>query len=126
LQYFKDLLSEHQRQLEEERVAREELEAAKQAKKDQKKRKSTAAKGEDDDVEMAEAGGEKKKSTKKRKKDAESDVEADKVRGRLDVFCVCTLDSDAANPMTTAACAKDPQDRHETEADNHAQDSKGR
>jgi hypothetical protein len=86
LQYFKDLLANHQRQVEdeerqaeEERLAREEQEAAKQAKKEQKKRKSTAGKGEDDDVEMAEAGGEKKKSTKKRKKDAESDVEADKV-----------------------------------------------
>lgn len=94
LQYFKSLLADHQRAIQQEAEEREaaaaekaalkaEKEAAKEAAKEEKKkkkRKSVAA--ETEDVEMADAddGGKKPKSAKKRKKDAESDAEGEKVR----------------------------------------------
>lgn len=80
LQHFKNILSEHQRLLEEEIRAQEELAAEKEAKKEKKKRKSIAAKGDDEDEGAEEAGGEKRKSAKKRKKEMESEGETDKVR----------------------------------------------
>lgn len=85
LQYFKNLLAEHQRAVQqeaEEREAEAARKAAQKAEKEaraaekKKKRKSTA----DTDVEMADAEEEDKKSkSKKRKKEAESDAEEEKV-----------------------------------------------
>ncbi|KAL1990268.1 hypothetical protein VTN49DRAFT_6107 [Thermomyces lanuginosus] len=84
LQYFKNLLAEHQRAVQqeaEEREAEAARKAAQKAEKEaraaekKKKRKSTA----DTDVEMADAEEEDKKSkSKKRKKEAESDAEEEK------------------------------------------------
>lgn len=88
LQYFKDLLADHQRAIQQEAEDREAKEAAKaaaKAEKEQKKkkRKSAEVAEEPEDVEMAEAGEEEgkkaTKATKKRKKDAESEAEAEKV-----------------------------------------------
>ncbi|KAJ9272331.1 hypothetical protein DTO212C5_1516 [Paecilomyces variotii] len=87
LQYFKDLLADHQRAIQQEAEDREAKEAAKaaaKAEKEQKKkkRKSAEVAEEPEDVEMAEAGEEEgkkaTKATKKRKKDAESEAEAEK------------------------------------------------
>lgn len=77
LQYFKDLLVNHEQALQ----ADAEEKAAKQEKK--AKRKSTAAE-EVEDVEMEDAdenveASTKKKQSKKRKKDVESDGETEKV-----------------------------------------------
>ncbi|KAL1958020.1 hypothetical protein VTO42DRAFT_5232 [Malbranchea cinnamomea] len=78
LQYFKDLLADHQRLVEEEMRAAQERAAAKEAKRAKSKRKSTAAKDEDEDIDMAASGEEAPKSAKKRKKDVESDGESEK------------------------------------------------
>lgn len=102
LQYFKNLLADHQRAIQQEIEEREaaaaekaaqkaQKEAAKKEEKDKKKkRKSVAA--ESEDVEMADAddGDKKPKSAKKRKKDAESDAEGEKVSysGFLPTFTV--------------------------------------
>ncbi|KAH8701055.1 hypothetical protein BGW36DRAFT_357686 [Talaromyces proteolyticus] len=85
LNYFKSLLADHQRAVQQELDEREaaaaekaalkaQKEAAKEEKK--KKRKSVAA---ENDVEMGDAeDGKKAKATKKRKKDVESDGEVEK------------------------------------------------
>ncbi|KKZ65044.1 hypothetical protein EMCG_09067 [[Emmonsia] crescens] len=77
LQYFKDMLADHQRALEQDQEEREAREAAKTAKQDKKKRKSMDVADEQED-DATDAGTEKRKSTKKRKKDIESDAESDK------------------------------------------------
>ncbi|EED16099.1 PWWP domain protein [Talaromyces stipitatus ATCC 10500] len=94
LQYFKNLLADHQRAIQQEAEEREAVaaekaalkaqkEAAKEAReaaKEEKKKKRKSVAAETEDVEMADADeGEKKpKSTKKRKKDAGSDAEDEK------------------------------------------------
>ncbi|OAX80271.1 hypothetical protein ACJ72_05395 [Emergomyces africanus] len=76
LQYFKDMLADHQRALEQDQQEREARAAAKAAKEDKKKRKSMdVADGQED--ETGDAGAEKRKTTKKRKKNVESDAESD-------------------------------------------------
>ncbi|PYH46633.1 PWWP domain protein [Aspergillus saccharolyticus JOP 1030-1] len=83
LQYFKELLVDHQRALEQETEEKEAQAAAKAAAKAAKEAKKSKRKSmdvvEDDDVEMEDADEEehKPKSSKKRKKDAEADVTAD-------------------------------------------------
>jgi hypothetical protein len=83
LDYFKDILSKHEKAMQEDAEEKAAAEAKKQAKKEKAtKRKSTAA-DESDDVEMEDVGedGEgaaKKKPSKKRKKDADSDGETEK------------------------------------------------
>lgn len=97
LQYFKNLLAEHQRAVQQEFADREAAaaekaalkaqkeaqkearkEAAKEKEEKKKKRKSTAAEGDAETARAAD-GGKKAKATKKRKKDNESDAEGDKV-----------------------------------------------
>lgn len=82
LQYFKNLLADHQSALQQEIEEAEAQEAAKAAAKAEKAKKGKRkSKGADTDVEMEDAEDSKKaKSTKKRKKDGETDGEADKVR----------------------------------------------
>ncbi|KAG5300977.1 PWWP domain-containing protein [Histoplasma ohiense] len=77
LQYFKDMLADHQRALEQDQEEREARAAAKAAKQEKKKRKSIDVADEQED-EAADVETEKRKSTKKRKKDVESDAESDK------------------------------------------------
>ncbi|EEP76678.1 conserved hypothetical protein [Uncinocarpus reesii 1704] len=81
-QYFKDLLADHQRALQEDEEAREEKA---KAKREKKKRKSMDVADELEDEEMADESAAKPKATKKRKKDLESEGESDKVirAGRL-------------------------------------------
>lgn len=88
LQYFKNLLAEHQRAIQQEAEEREAaatekaaLKAQKEAAKEEKKKKRKSIVTETEDVEMADAvdGDKKAKSTKKRKKDVGSDVEDEKV-----------------------------------------------
>lgn len=96
LQYFKDLLAEHQRAVQQEAEEREAKAAAKAAAKTQKeekkkRRKSATAAEEAEDIEMDEADHEdheKPKSAKKRKKEAESDAEEEKV-SKIDRFGLC-------------------------------------
>jgi hypothetical protein len=82
LSYFKDMLLDHQKAMQEDQELREQREAAKAAKAGKKKRKSDAA---DDDVDMEDANAgeevETKKSSKKRKKDIESEGDEEKVGG---------------------------------------------
>ena len=83
LQYFKNLLSDHQAALQQEVEEREAEEAAKAAAKAEKetKKDKRKSKGAETDVDMEDAeAGKKSKVTKKRKKDAEPDVEPEKVR----------------------------------------------
>ncbi|PGG97023.1 hypothetical protein GX51_07522 [Blastomyces parvus] len=77
LQYFKDMLADHQRALEQDQEEREARAAAKAAKQEKKKRKSMDV-ADDQEEEAADTGAEKRKSTKKRKKDVETDAESDK------------------------------------------------
>jgi hypothetical protein len=79
LQYFKDMLAEHQRAMQEDLEEREARAAAKAAKEEKKKRKSMEVADDQEDEEMAEVGEEKRKSAKKRKKEVESDGESEKV-----------------------------------------------
>jgi hypothetical protein len=79
LQYFKDMLADHQKAMQEDQELREQREAAKAAKASKKKRKSEAA---DEDVDMEDADAEEaenKKSSKKRKKEVESEGDEEKV-----------------------------------------------
>jgi hypothetical protein len=80
LSYFKDMLLDHQKAMQEDQELREQREAAKAAKAGKKKRKSDAA---DNDVDMEDANAdeevETKKSSKKRKKDIESEADEEKV-----------------------------------------------
>lgn len=75
LQYFKNILADHQAALEHEIQEREAQEEAKAAAKAEKKGKRKS-KGADADVDVED---DKKKGAKKRKKDADTDGEADKV-----------------------------------------------
>lgn len=96
LQYFKSLLADHQRAIQQEAEEREaaaaekaalkaEKEAAKEAAKEEKKKKRKSVAAETEDVEMADAEeGDKKAKPKKRKKEAGSDVEDEKV-GKLPI-----------------------------------------
>jgi len=89
LQYFKDLLAQHEVDMREEAAAAEAAAEEKAAKAEKKKsaKKSKATVSDDDtemmdddaDPEAEEEGAKKPKSTKKRKKDAESDGEGGKV-----------------------------------------------
>ncbi|KAK2758630.1 hypothetical protein FQN54_003320 [Arachnomyces sp. PD_36] len=82
LQYFKNMLADHQRALDEDQEAREALAAEKAAKAEKKKRKSTEVVEEDEDEDMGgteEGKGRKKpQSAKKRRKAAESEEENEK------------------------------------------------
>ncbi|KAI1907211.1 hypothetical protein LOZ12_005788 [Ophidiomyces ophidiicola] len=76
LAYFKEILADHQRALQQDA----EIRSAAKAKPGRKKRKSVEVldEPEDDDQEMMDVDIEKSKSTKKRKKDIESEIESDK------------------------------------------------
>lgn len=81
LKYFKDLLADHQRAMEQEEEEREAQAAAKAAAKAEKEAKKNKRKSmeiiDDEDVDMEDAGegAKKSKSSKKRKKDAETEGE---------------------------------------------------
>ncbi|KAJ5124585.1 uncharacterized protein N7515_008410 [Penicillium bovifimosum] len=82
LQYFKDLLNDHQAAIEQEEAELEAQEAEKAAAKAAKETKKgkRKSKGAETDVEMEDADDSKKAKapSKKRKKEAETDAEADK------------------------------------------------
>ncbi|KAH1581051.1 hypothetical protein KXX17_001380 [Aspergillus fumigatus] len=84
LQYFKELLADHQRALQQELEEQEAQQAAKEAAKAEREAKKNKRKSMDivddlEDIDMEDAGEPKKpKSSKKRKKDAETDGEAEK------------------------------------------------
>ncbi|OCL02347.1 hypothetical protein AOQ84DRAFT_382766 [Glonium stellatum] len=85
LQWFKDMLVEHEKALVKDMEEKAAEDAKKQSKKDKTRRKSNAVDDEDDaEIEMDDVGedGEaplkKTKATKKRKKDADSDGETEK------------------------------------------------
>ena len=83
LQYFKDMLAEHESAIKQDRKEKAEKEAKKNAKKDPNRRKSKDKAAEEDDYDMDdvedEEGELKSKGGKKRKKDVESEGEAIKV-----------------------------------------------
>jgi hypothetical protein len=84
LQYFKELLADHQRALQQELEEQEAQQAAKEAAKAERAAKKNKRKSmdivDDLDIDMEDADEPKKpKSSKKRKKDAETDGEAEKV-----------------------------------------------
>ncbi|KAF7116265.1 hypothetical protein CNMCM5793_004341 [Aspergillus hiratsukae] len=84
LQYFKDLLADHQRALQQELEEQEAQQAAKDAAKAEREAKKNKRKSMDivddlEDIDMEDADEPKKaKTSKKRKKDAETDGEAEK------------------------------------------------
>jgi hypothetical protein len=84
LQYFKELLADHQRALQQELEEQEAQQAAKEAAKAERAAKKNKRKSMDivddlEDIDMEDADEPKKpKSSKKRKKDAETDGEAEK------------------------------------------------
>lgn len=78
LDYYRNLLQEHEKAVQEDQDAYEAREAAKAAKAEKKKRKSEAA-DEDVDMDGSDEGAKAKKSNKKRKKEDESEGESDKV-----------------------------------------------
>lgn len=93
LQYFKDMLADHQRAIEQELEEREAEAAAKAAAKAErdakkKKRKSMDVGEEPDDFEMEDVDDEEKKTkaSKKRKKDADTDADTDKVRLSCSIY----------------------------------------
>lgn len=93
LEYFKQLLMDHEKAMmedAEERAAKEAEKAEKVAKKAKRKSKG----GEDEDVEMEDAAGSsdstsKKSSAKKRKKDADAEADGEKVSVRCLLFHEC-------------------------------------
>jgi hypothetical protein len=78
LDYYRNLLEDHEKGLkeaEEAAAAAEEARVAAEAEKKAKKEQKKKSKDADGDVEMEDADGEKKKPTKKRKKeDGETDT----------------------------------------------------
>ncbi|RHZ72627.1 hypothetical protein CDV55_107711 [Aspergillus turcosus] len=84
LQYFKDLLADHQRALQQELEEQEAQQAAKEAAKAEREAKKNKRKSMDivddlEDIDLEDADEPKKaKTSKKRKKDAETDGEAEK------------------------------------------------
>jgi len=88
LQFFKDMLVDHAKALQEDEELRKAKASEKAAKAEKKKRKSSAAAAADDeDAEMDDVDvdvAETKKSSKKRKKEADTDDE-DKVSALLSV-----------------------------------------
>lgn len=101
LQYFKELLADHQRALQQELEEQEAQQAAKEAAKAEREAKKNKRKSMDivddlEDIDMEDAGEPKKpKSSKKRKKDAETDGEAEKVNYDSPILVVTfTLSSD--------------------------------
>ena len=86
LQWFKDMLAEHEKALVKDMEEKKADEAKKQSKKDKPRRKSNTVDEDGDvDMEMEDTGEEgdaplkKAKATKKRKKDVDSDGETEKV-----------------------------------------------
>ena len=86
LQWFKDMLVEHEKALVKDMEEKAADDVKKQSKKDKTRRKSNAVDEADDvDMEMEDTGEEgdaplkKAKATKKRKKDIDSDGETEKV-----------------------------------------------
>jgi hypothetical protein len=74
LQYFKDMLNEHDKRLQEEQERLLEEEEQRQAKKE-KKAKAKEVVDDDGDVDMADSDAPpKKKSSNKRKKEADEDT----------------------------------------------------
>lgn len=85
LAYFKEMLADHQRAMQEDAEVRAEREAKKQ-KKNKRKSNDAAEDGEDVDMEEAgdveeEEGPDSKPKSKKRKKGLESEGETEKVCG---------------------------------------------
>jgi len=82
LEFFKDMLEEHERGRQEEERRRMDIEEAKAAKKEEKAKKAL---DDDGDIDMEDAETtEKKKASKKRKKStAEAEAEEPKVRYSL-------------------------------------------
>lgn len=91
LEYFKELIRDYEKILQEDKENQEKVAQEKQDKKDKKAKRQSKGKDTvedaEDDVEMEDApeeapngdGAQPKKATKKRKKDAESEGEAPKV-----------------------------------------------
>lgn len=83
LAYFKEMLVDHQRFIEEEEEAKAEREAKKASKAKRKSVDASAAAdnevGDADETDVDEDAGETKPKTKKRKKDADSDGDIEKV-----------------------------------------------
>lgn len=105
LQYFKDLLADHQRALQQELEEQEAQQAAKEAAKAEREAKKNKRKSMDivddlEDIDMEDADEPKKaKTSKKRKKDAETDGEAEKVNcdSPLILFSLSVLRSRRTN-----------------------------
>ncbi|KAF2662820.1 hypothetical protein K491DRAFT_3413 [Lophiostoma macrostomum CBS 122681] len=128
LDYFKGVLNQHEKELQDWAEEKAAAEAKKQEKKEKAtKRKSTAAE-DSEDVEMEDVGedGEgatKKKASKKRKKDAESDGEPDKPaktpKTKLKLNNKAPKDASAAKPKKEpkAKKAKAKSESAEAEAE---------
>lgn len=112
LAYFKEMLADHQRALQEDAELRAERGAKKQKKG---KRKSTDAAEDGDDIDMEDAeeldaendGADTKPKSKKRKKSLDSDGEGDKVRSLRLSSCSfsCLSYTDMVKPAKTPKTA---------------------
>ena len=80
LAYFKEMLVDHQRAIQEDQEAQAEREAKKASKAKRKSMDSSAQAVEVVDMEIDEEVGDAKPKSKKRKKDIESDAGDEKVR----------------------------------------------
>lgn len=85
LQYFKNLLNDHQAAIDQEEAEKAEAEAEKAAAKSAKdsKKGKRKSKGAETDVEMEDADDSKKSKASKKRKNTETDAEADKVGVRF-------------------------------------------
>lgn len=80
LAYFKEMLVDHQRAIQEDQEAQAEREAKKASKAKRKSMDTTAQAAEVDDMDVDEEVGDAKPKSKKRKKDLDSDAGDEKVR----------------------------------------------
>lgn len=100
LVYFKEMLADHQRAMQEDAELRAERDAKKQ-KKGKRKSTATADEGEDldmedaGDVEAEDDGADPKPKSKKRKKSLDSEGEADKVCSPFRYPCLSWRTSNA-------------------------------
>jgi hypothetical protein len=98
LEYFKNMLHEHNAAMQADWDAKEAREAERAAKADKKKRKSEVK--ADTDVEMEDAEAAPKKSSKKRKKEVDSDdEESEKVSISLARMACSDSDGSLQRPL---------------------------
>lgn len=110
LDYFKEMLVDHQKAIQEDQEAQAQREAKKASKAKRKSQDAAAQAAAAEEMDVDEELPEPKPKSKKRKKDLDSDAGEEKVRITNIKYSPIILTNDTAS--------EDPQNSHETQAFN--------